>query len=73
MIGVEFVINTMTDGKTDSLTVEEMKEAKPEGTVSYYELDYTLMNAGIYKYSFRMYPKNSDLPHRQDFAYVRWF
>ena len=72
-IGVEFVINTMKDGKTDSFTVEEMKEAKTEGTVSYYELDYTLMNAGIYKYSFRMYPKNSDLPHRQDFAYVRWF
>ena len=72
-VGVEFVVNTMKDGKTDSFTVEDISAVKTDDTITYFELDYTLMNAGIYKYSFRMYPKNPDLPHRQDFAYVRWF
>ena len=29
--------------------------------------------AGSFKVSYRMFPKNADLPHRQDFCYVRWF
>jgi len=28
--------------------------------------------AGNFRYAFRMFPKNEDLPHRQDFCYVRW-
>ena len=72
-IGIEFVVTSMKEGRVDLFNVQEMKVVKTEGSVTYYELDYTLMNAGMYKYSFRMYPKNPDLPHRQDFAYVRWF
>ncbi|MEG1615441.1 MAG: alpha-glucan family phosphorylase [Bacteroidales bacterium] len=72
-IGVEFVVTNMKEGRADLYNVEEMKMVKTEGSVTYYELNYTLNNAGIFKYSFRMYPKNPDLPHRQDFAYVRWF
>lgn len=72
-VGVEFVVTSMKEGKADLFNVEEMKMVRTEGSVSYYELDYTLMNAGMFKYAFRMYPKNPDLPHRQDFAYVRWF
>ena len=72
-VGIEFVVTSMKEGKADLFNVEEMRMVRTEGTVSYYELDYTLMNAGMFKYAFRMYPKNPDLPHRQDFAYVRWF
>ena len=36
------------------------------------QLDYQLNRAGSFKYGFRMYPKNEDLPHRQDFCFVRW-
>lgn len=72
-VGIEFVVTSMREGKTDLFNVEEMKLVRTEGSISYYELDYTLMNAGMFKYAFRMYPKNPDLPHRQDFAYVRWF
>ncbi|MEG1587291.1 MAG: alpha-glucan family phosphorylase [Bacteroidales bacterium] len=72
-VGIEFVVTNMKEGKADLFNVEEMKMVRTEGSVSYYELDYTLMNAGMFKYAFRMYPKNPDLPHRQDFAYVRWF
>ena len=38
-----------------------------------YELKNQLREAGIYRFALRMYPKNVNLPHRQDFAYVRWF
>ena len=72
-VGIEIVVTNMKEGKADLFNVEEMKMVRTEGSVSYYELDYTLMNAGMFKYAFRMYPKNPDLPHRQDFAYVRWF
>lgn len=27
---------------------------------------------GVFRYAYRLYPVNSNLPHRQDFAYVRW-
>jgi hypothetical protein len=28
--------------------------------------------AGVYEYGFRIFPKNADLPHRQDFGLVKW-
>ena len=43
-----------------------------EGNVVTYELKNKAKNAGVYRYALRLYPKNADLPHRQDFAYVRW-
>ena len=30
-------------------------------------------NAGSFKVCCRLYPKNENLPHRQDFCYVKWF
>lgn len=72
-IGVELVITPLVDGQMKPYKVEELKVVKAEGALTYFHLDYALNNAGVYKYSFRMFPKNPDLPHRQDFAYVRWF
>ena len=34
---------------------------------------HSLSNSGSFKVAYRMFPKNVDLPHRQDFCYVRWF
>jgi starch phosphorylase len=72
-LGIELVVMSLVDGRSELVKAEELKKVRTEGSVSEYELDYTLLNAGIFKYGFRMYPKNPDLPHRQDFAYVRWF
>ena len=72
-IGVELVITNQQDGHTDLYKVVDMKNVKSDGSKTYFETDHILKNAGIFKYSFRMYPKNPELPHRQDFAYVRWF
>ena len=30
-------------------------------------------NAGEFRIAFRMYPNHEELPHRMDFAYVKWF
>ena len=49
-----------------------MKVVKVDGSKLTYRLEDTLKDAGVYRYAFRMYPNNPELPHRQDFAYVRW-
>ena len=45
---------------------------KQEGNLYTFHALYAPSTAGSYKTSVRMYPKNADLPHRQDFAYVKW-
>ena len=72
-LGIEMVITNQQDGHSDLYKVVDLKNVKSEGSKTFYETDYVLKNAGMFKYSFRMYPKNSELPHRQDFAYVRCF
>ncbi|MCM1369407.1 MAG: alpha-glucan family phosphorylase [Candidatus Amulumruptor caecigallinarius] len=72
-IGVELVTYEDKDGESIYKGRQELKVVKKDGDILTYELKDKLTEAGIYRYAFRMYPKNSNLPHRQDFAYVRWF
>jgi glycogen phosphorylase len=64
---------TAHDGKQHVHSVEELKVVKVEGNLYTFQFDHKLENAGSFKVSYRMFPKNADLPHRQDFCYVRWF
>jgi len=45
---------------------------KTDGSKLYFNIEKQLNMAGTFKYGFRMFPKNEDLPHRQDFCFVRW-
>lgn len=72
-IGIELVVTSSEDGYVKHNSIEELNVVKTDGSLTYYKLDYSLKNAGAFKYAFRMFPQNSDLPHRQDFSYVRWF
>ena len=72
-IGVELVVTPVEDGQMKPYQVYELNVIKTTADSTVFHIDYQLSAAGTYKYSFRMYPKNPDLPHRQDFAYVRWF
>ena len=45
---------------------------KREGNLFTFEAEIEPSNAGTYRSCVRMYPKNDLLPHRQDFAYVKW-
>lgn len=72
-IGIELVVTKLGKNNVDTLyDVEELKLVKTEGTKLFYNIKYQLNRAGSFKYGFRMFPKNEDLPHRQDFCYVRW-
>jgi starch phosphorylase len=54
------------------LLVNPLKLVKTEGSKLYFEIDITNVETGHFKYAFRIYPDNKDLPHRMDFAYVKW-
>jgi len=72
-IGVECVVVSQDkDSKAKIDAIEEFSLIKTEGSKLYFSLTQRLERGGAFKFSFRMFPKNSDLPHRQDFCYVRW-
>jgi len=72
-LSVEMVITENGDTKAPSLieclpfTVESI-----EGTVATYKLDLNLMHAGGFGYAIRIIPNHPELPHRQDFSYLKW-
>ena len=72
-IGIELVATKLGKNNVDILyDVNELKLVKTEGSKMFFTIDYQLNKAGSFKYGFRMFPKNEDLPHRQDFCFVRW-
>ncbi len=71
-IGVELVFLHAENGEDKFYKAIDMNVVKAEGSKISFELERVANNGGIYKYGLRMYPKNADLPHRQDFAYLRW-
>ncbi|MDE5986577.1 MAG: alpha-glucan family phosphorylase [Prevotella sp.] len=73
-VGVELVIlkNDMTDTDREIKRVVPFQVTKVEGNLYTFEAHYTPSQAGAYKTAVRMYPKNDLLPHRCDFAYIKW-
>lgn len=71
-VGLEYVAYQVENG------VEKLYKVKPFEVVSEnngmieFQLKEKIRDAGVYRYGFRLYPVNTELPHRQDFAYVRW-
>ena len=73
-LGIEIVVTYMDDkNRMRKFESKEFEVVKVEGSRVFFELDYQINRAGAFKYAFRMFPKNADLPHRMDFCYVRWF
>jgi len=72
-IGAELVrFHADTMDNKDVIKIFPMSIVKTEGTKVYYELKLTASEAGTFKFGLRIFPDNKDLPHRMDFAYVRW-
>ena len=72
-IGVELVaVRTSLHNNDKLYEVEELQLVRTEGSRLFYETVYQLDYAGGLKFGFRMFPKNEELPHRMDFAFVRW-
>ncbi|HRX11275.1 MAG TPA: alpha-glucan family phosphorylase, partial [Draconibacterium sp.] len=72
-IGLELVI-TENDNKENARIIEtvELLAENCEGTVCCYKHNLHPNHPGTYNYGFRIYAKNKNLAHRQDFRYVRW-
>ncbi|MDY4811269.1 MAG: alpha-glucan family phosphorylase [Muribaculaceae bacterium] len=71
-LGLEMVIYKNMDGEEKFCGTEQFDVIKEEGNVLTYQLHSKLKDAGVFRYGFRLYPKNADLPHRMDFAFTRW-
>ena len=73
-IGLEMVTTYQNKDDVQKIySVEPFKVVKRDGSLFTFQLKMKMENAGSFKTAFRMFPKNADLPHRQDFCYVRWF
>ena len=73
-IGVEMVIAQQIVGR-ESVDVKRtiaLERTKVEGQLVTYSLDYMPEEAGTFDYALRIFPQNKHLPHRMDFALVKW-
>lgn len=72
-IGLELVtIKNNPNGEQTIHTVIPFTVEKHEGNLYTFVCEFDPNEAGAYKTGVRMFPKNDQLPHRQDFSYVKW-
>ena len=73
-VGLELVSlnNEQSDSEREVYSTHQFKMVKREGNLFTFEAEIEPSNAGTCRSCVRMYPKNDLLPHRQDFAYVKW-
>lgn len=74
-VGLEFVtLYTDEKGEDRISSVHPFKLVNKEGNLYTFECTTKPDAAGTFKTAVRMYPKNDhlNLPHRQDFCYVKW-
>lgn len=71
-IKIELVVYSEIDGETKFYNTYPLKTIGAEGDIVTYQLKMHLKDDGVFKYSFRVYPWSDKLPHRQDFAYMKW-
>lgn len=73
-VGLELVTLKPETDPSDRkvLSVHPFKMVKHEGNNYTFELSIEPEMAASFRCCVRMFPSNADLPHRQDFCYVKW-
>ncbi len=73
-VAVECVVVDHHNMNTGPQFIEsfEFELVRTEGSLLYFETNKQLNDPGTHQYGIRVYPKNPDLPHRMDFAYMKW-
>ena len=72
-VGLEVVvIKTDKNGEEHVFNKHPFEMVKKDGNLYTFEASIEADTAGSFKTGVRMYPKNSELPHRQDFCYIKW-
>ena len=72
-LGVEVLFGIKeNDEIAEPVRIYEMTLKSSEKNHVTYSCDIELDQPGVHNYVFRLFPKNSLLPHRQDFNLVKW-
>ena len=73
-VGLELVVlsNVRDGGDREVHNVYPFDMVGHEGNLYTFEANVEPYAAGSYRCCVRMFPKNENLPHRQDFCYVKW-
>ncbi len=73
-VGIEIVtLKSDDEGVQHVCQIEPLNVVARDGNLFTFEGKHSTPTAGEFKIAYRMYPKNEELPHRQDFCYVKWF
>ena len=73
-VAIELVVlDTDAKGRETVFATYPLDVVQREGNIFTFGAEIAPTNAGAFKIAFRMYPKHEELPHRMDFAYVKWF
>lgn len=73
-VGLELVSlkNDKSADERQVYSIHPFEVVSREGNLFTFEAIIEPSNAGSFRSCVRMYPKHKELPHRQDFAYVKW-
>lgn len=71
-IAIERVLYRLHDGEERLAGVQQFKVINEHDNVVTYELSSKVKDAGVFRYGYRIYPVNPNLPHRMDFAFTSW-
>ena len=73
-VGLELVTlkNNLGGDDREVYRIHPFKIKAHEGNLYTFEAIIEPDEAGAFRSCVRMYPKNANLPHRQDFCYVKW-
>jgi glycogen phosphorylase/synthase len=72
-VGVEFIITHMgKSGEHEFVASKEFTLVSCKNGKCLYRAHLIPEKAGTFFYGIRIYPKNKELPHRQDFYLLRW-
>ena len=71
-VGVEMVVAEQENGRQVIRDRRDFTPVSQEGSVALYRIEATADSPGLLMLAIRIYPKNELLPHRQDFALVKW-
>ncbi len=72
-IGLEIIMGNKVDGELNSISFKQELDSEEIGDAKVkYVCEFPLRSAGVFDYSFRVYPKNPNLAYRMDFPLLHW-
>ncbi len=72
-VKLELVVYKDEDGQSKFYRKANLDVIAEDGDILTYNCKVPFHENGIFRYAYRAYPWNDLLPHRQDFAYLKWF